>query len=266
MPLSDTTTLKCKACGSVYPRTYTPAEHADREHCDGPLQFYCDACKKFVPDTACETCEKKAQAAAEAKRKREARQSEIAAKIKATERQIHAARSSALSAVASKKCRECGGTFQSSYISEQHHDNEHCDGTLSFFCEYCRRFQSGPICVTCEQRASEAERLRQEREEIERRAAEQRKQLRREREERARLAREQEERRQKTFRRVVMVPGVVVLVASTLCFLLTTQLITHGEIFLPYTAEILFSLLGIGIIATFSIFAIAAFFDLFVGP
>lgn len=266
MPLSDTTKLKCKACGSVYARSYTLEEHTDREHCDGPLQFYCDACKTFVPEAVCAACEKKAQAAAEAKRKQEARRAEIAQKKKAKERQIQAARASALSAVAKNKCRECGGIFQPSYIEEEHHDNEHCDGALAFFCEQCRRFQSGPICATCEQRALEAEQLRQEREELERRAAEERERLRREREERARLAREEEERRQKAFTRIVMVPGCVVLGASSLCFLLTAQLITHGEFVVPYTSHIIFSLLGIGIIAALSIFAIAAFFDVFVRP
>jgi hypothetical protein len=266
MPLSDTTKLKCKACGSVYPRTYTLKEHADREHCDGPVQFYCDACKTFVPDAVCAACEKKAQAAAEAERKQEARRVEIARKKKAKEGQIRVARASALSAIAKNKCRECGGIFPPSYIEEEHHDNEHCDGALEFFCEQCRRFQSSPICNACEQLALEAEQLRQQREEFERRAAEERERLRREREERARLAREREERRQKTFKRAVMVPGVVVLGTSSLCFMLTGQLITHGEFVVPYTAHMIFSLLGVGIIAALSIFVIAAFLDVFVRP
>jgi hypothetical protein len=266
MPLTDTTKLKCKACGSVYPRTYTPEEHADREHCDGPLHFYCDSCQTFVPESTCATCEKKAQAAAEAKRRQDARRREIAEKKKTARRRIQAAEQSALSTVARKKCREDGGMWPSDYTDEEHHDNEHCDGPLEFYCETCHTFQSGPICPKCEERASEEERLRQAEEARKRQAAAARERLRKEREERARLTRQQEERRQKVFKRVVMVPGYVVIGATLLCCMLTAQLITHGEFVVPYTAQMIFSLLGISIFATLSIFVIAAFFDQFVGP
>jgi tetratricopeptide (TPR) repeat protein len=58
---------KCRSCGSVYPPTYTLAEHAERECCVGPMQFYCDKCKSFLAGRtllygACAPCEAKAQA------------------------------------------------------------------------------------------------------------------------------------------------------------------------------------------------------------
>ena len=264
MALSNTTKQKCRACGSIYPRDYTPAEHSDREHCDGPLQLYCDTCKTFIPDRVCEACEARAQEAAEAERKREARRREIEQKKKIVQQRIQAAKKSALSSVAKKKCREDGGMWPSDYTDEEHHDNEHCDGPLEFYCQTCNAFQSEPICIACEQRAVEAKQRRLKREAIERRAAEERERLRKEREERLRRALEEEERRQAQFLKATMVSGRVAFAAAILCFMFTLQLFTHGNFIIPYSEAIIYLLLSIALAAGLSVFFIAIFFEVFV--
>lgn len=266
MPLSDTTKQKCRACGSLYPRSYTLAEHADREHCDGPLEFYCIACTTFVPDSVCEACEKRAQAAAETERKKETRRLEIEEKKKVARRRIQAAKKSALSSVIKKKCRQDGGMWPSDYTDEEHHDNEHCDGPLEFFCDTCRAFQSGPICAACEQRAVEAEQARLNREALERRAAAERERLQKEREDRLRRALEEDQRRQAQFLRAATLSASIALAATVLCFLFTIQLFTHGEFILPFSEAMIYLLLSIATAAGLSVFLIAVFFDLFILP
>lgn len=264
MALSTTTRLKCRACGSVYPTTYSLKEHSDREHCDGPLDYYCDTCRAFVPkpDTVCPACEEKAQQAAEQKRRQEQRRREIAERKKSVERQVDSARRNALSTLARKKCRECGGVYSATYIEEEHHDNENCDGPLAFFCETCRRFVSGLVCAVCEENAQRAEEERRERLEQERLAAEARERLRREREERLRIEREAQERREKAFKRVAMIPACIALGAAVMCFLLAAQLFTHGTFFVPYSGTAIVSLLVLGITSALSLFVVAMFFSL----
>jgi hypothetical protein len=263
MALSNTTRLKCRACGTVYPTTYTLKQHSDSEHCDGPLDYYCDACRGFVPkpNSVCPVCEKKAQQAAEQKRRQEERRREIAERKKAVEREFETASRSALSTLARKKCRECGVVFDPTYIDEEHHDRESCDGPLAFFCEACRKWQSGLVCAVCEDRAQREEIERQERLERERRAAEERERLRREREERIRLAREEQARREKAFARMAFVPACIALAATVLCFLLSAQLFTHGGFFIPYSGIAIIGLLVLGIFSTLSIFVVAMFFS-----
>lgn len=263
MALSNTTRLKCRACGTVYPITYSLKEHSDREHCDGPLDYYCDTCRGFVPkpESVCPVCEQKAQLAAEQKRRQEERRREIAERKQRLQRDFEAAQRTALSALARRKCRECGVVFDSTYVDEEHHDKEHCDGTLSFFCESCRKWQSGLVCALCEDRAQRDEKERQERLERERQAAEERERLRREREEQLRLEREKQARREKAFARIVAVPAYIVLATTILSFLLAAQLFTHRGFFIPYSGLAIIGLLIVGVLSTLSIFMVAIFFS-----
>ena len=154
--------------------------------------------------------------------------------------------------------------WPSDYTDEEHHDNEHCDGPLEFYCQTCKAFQSEPICIACEQRAVEAKQRRLEREAIERRAAEERERLRKEREERLRRALEEEERRQAQFLKATMVSGRVAFAAAILCFMFTLQLFTHGNFIIPYSEAIIYLLLSIALAAGLSVFFIAIFFEVFV--
>jgi hypothetical protein len=263
MPLSTTTRLKCRDCGTVYPQSYTATQHSDRDHCDGQLDPFCDKCEKFLtpPHSVCPICEHKAQQIAEEKRRREERRRQIVERKKDLERQVATANRSAFSTLNRVKCRECGAVYPPTYVDEEHHDNEHCDGPLEFFCEECQRFQAGIVCSACEARAQEAERERQEQLERERLAAEERERLRREHEERLRIAREKEERRARAFTRIAMVPAILSLVASLLCFLFVCQLFTHGGFVLAYSGAAIMSLLAVGIVSAVSLLVVALFFS-----
>jgi len=263
MALSNTTRLKCRACGTVYPITYSLKEHSDREHCDGPLDYYCDACRCFVPkpDTICLVCEQKAQLAAEKQRRQQERQREIAERKEALERQFVAAKRTALSALARRRCREDGRYFDHTYTDEEHHDIDHCDGPIAYFCESCGKWQSGLVCAVCEDRAQLAEKEKQERLELERQAAAERERLRREREEQLRRAREEQTRRERVFARMAFVPACIALVATVLCFLLSSQLLTHGGFFIPYSGIAIIGLLLLGIVSALSLLLVGMFFS-----
>jgi uncharacterized Zn finger protein (UPF0148 family) len=263
MALSNTTRLKCRACGTVYPTTYSLKEHSDREHCDGPLDYYCDTCRGFVPkpETICPVCEQKAQLAAEKQRRQEERQRDIAERKQALERQYVAAKRTTLSALARRRCREDGRYFDHTYTDEEHHDIDHCDGPIAYFCESCAKWQSGLVCAVCEDRAQIAEKEEQERLERERQAAAERERLRRQREEQLRLEREKQARREKAFARMVAVPACIVLATTILSFLLSAQLFTHGGFFIPYSGLAIVGLLVLGIASTLSIFVVAMFFS-----
>jgi uncharacterized Zn finger protein (UPF0148 family) len=263
MALSNTTRLKCRSCGTVYPTTYSLKEHSDRDHCDGPLDYYCSVCSCFVPkpDSVCPVCETKAQKAAEQKRRQEERQRDIAKRKHAIAREIETAQRTALSKLARKKCRECGLVFDPTYIDDEHHDNEACDGPLALFCEACRQWPSGLVCAVCEDRAQLAEQERQERLKREREEAEKLAQLRREREERLRRAREEQTRREKAFARMAFVPACIAITATILCFLLSAQLFTHGGFFVPYSEIAIIGLLILGIVSALSIFVVAMFYS-----
>ena len=261
MALSNTTRLKCRACGTVYPITYSLKEHSDRANCDGPLEYFCDTCLIWCPtsESVCPVCETKAQHAAEQKRRQEERHREISERKKQIAREIETAKRTALSKLARKKCRECGLVFDPTYIDEEHHDKEACDGPLAFFCEACRQWPSGLVCAVCEDRAQLDEKERQERLERERQAAEERERLRQEREERLRLAREEQRRREKVFARMAFVPACITLATTVLCFLLSSQLLTHGGFFIPYSGIAIIGLLLLGVVSALSLLLIGLF-------
>ena len=263
MALSNTTRLKCRACGTVYPITYSLKEHSDRADCDGPLDYFCNTCLIWCPtsESVCPVCETKAQQAAEQKRREEERRRDIAERKQIIAREIETAKRTALSKLARKKCRECGLVFDPAYIDEEHHDKEACDGPLAFFCEACRQWPSGLVCTTCEDRAHIEKKRRDEEIEEQRRAAALREELRRQREEQLRLEREKQARREKAFARMVAVPACIVLATTILSFLLSAQLFTHGGFFIPYSGIAIVGLLVLGIASTLSIFVVAMFFS-----
>ena len=239
--------------------SYTLKEHQNKENCDGPLVFYCLECKAFVPnESVCKKCENKAQAAEEKKRQQELQRKELADRKKASEREIEKSCRGAISAPAKKKCGECGSIFPPSYLDEEHRDNEHCDGLLTFFCEYCKKRVPGVICDTCENRkaderrewAEEQERIRLELEEQERQ--------RREREAKLRHEREELERHQKAFVRIAQIPSYLALLLTFLVIPLTSQLDMHGHLAIAITSCVLV----LAIICAVSVFVIAAFFSL----
>lgn len=263
MALSNTTRLKCRACGTVYATTYSLKEHSDREHCDGPLDYYCDTCRVFLPkpETICPVCEQKAQLAAEKQRRQEERQREIAERKEMLERQYVAAKRTALSALARRRCREDGRYFDHTYTDEEHHDIDHCDGPIAYFCEYCSKWQSGLVCAACEDRAQIEKKKRDEEIAEQRRAAAERERLRREREEQLRLEREKQARREKAFTRIVFVPACICLASAVLSLLLLAQLFVQRAFIIPYSGLAIISLLALGIVSTLSIFVVAAFFS-----
>ena len=263
MALSNTTRLKCRACGTVYPIGYSLKEHSDHEHCDGPLDYYCDTCRGFVlkPETICPACEQKAQLAADKQRRQEERQRDIAERKETLQRQFVAAKRAALSALARRKCREDGRYFDHTYTDEEHHDIDHCDGPIAYFCESCSKWQTGLVCVVCEDHARLAEKEEQERLDREREAAAERERLRRQRVEQLRLKREKQARREKAFARMVLVPACIVLATTILSFLLSAQLFTHGGFVIPYSGIAIVGLLVLGMVSTLSIFVVAVLFS-----
>lgn len=52
--------LKCRECGATRAIGYGCAEHSRLDGCDGQLDFYCNACRRFVPVEKCATCEHRA--------------------------------------------------------------------------------------------------------------------------------------------------------------------------------------------------------------
>jgi cation transport ATPase len=263
MPLTNTVKYKCDQCGSMYAISYTTKEHHDKEHCDGQLVFYCDACKAWVPDqSVCKKCENQAQAAEEKKRQEKLRRKELADRKKALEREIANSCGKAISAPAKKKCGECGGIFPPSYLDEEHHDNEHCDGLLTFYCLECKKRVRGVICDTCENREVDERREREEEQERQRRELEEQERQRRERAEKLRHEREELERHQRAFGRIAQIPSYLALLLTVLCMLLTSQLFMYGGFVIPYSVPIISCFLVLAIMCAVSVFVIAALFSL----
>ena len=263
MSLTNTTKYKCRTCGSMYAISYTLKEHHDTEHCDGPLVFYCLECKAFVPnESVCKKCENKAQAAEEKKRQQELQRKELADRKKASEREIEKSCRGAISAPAKKKCGECGSIFPPSYLDEEHRDNEHCDGLLTVFCEYCKKRVPGVICDTCENREANERRKRAEEDERIRIKIEEKKRIDIERKAKLRHEREELERHQRAFVRIAQIPSYLALLLTVLCMLLTSQLFMYGGFVIPYSVPIISCFLVLAIMCAVSVFVIAAFFSL----
>lgn len=49
--------LKCRECGASRPVGYEAADHSRLDGCDGCLDFYCNACRRFIAAAKCATCE-----------------------------------------------------------------------------------------------------------------------------------------------------------------------------------------------------------------
>jgi len=244
----------------MYANSYTLKEHHDNEHCDGLLVFYCLECTAFVPnESVCKKCEGKAQAAKEKKRQQELRRKELADRKKALELEIDKSCRKAISAPVSKKCRVDGNIYGPSYLDEEHHDNEHCDGPLDFYCQICKKWVPSVICDACEKREQEKRREQEEKQERRRRELEEQERQRKEREEKLRREREKEEKRQKIFVQMTKIPSYLALLLAILCMLLTSQLFIYGS-FVPLAYVVFVCSLVLAILFAVSLFVVAAFF------
>jgi hypothetical protein len=138
------------------------------------------------------------------------------------------------------------------------------DSKWRFFCEHHGEMFSDPVCDSCERAAEEDEAKRradEEKQERRRQAAEERERRQQEYEREQQRKRDEAMAREKAFIRIAKIPASIALATTVLCMALAAQILTHGELVIPYTATIFFGLIGTGIVAAISILVIAVFFE-----
>lgn len=157
-----------------------------------------------------------------------------------------------------RKCSGCG------HIQDLKEGDEcaSCgeDSKWRYLCERHNKMFVAPVCDVCERAAEEEEAARrayEEEQERRRQAAEERERRRQEYEREQQRQYEEAMLQEKAFMRIARVPAYIALAASLSCLALTAQFFTHGAMVIPYTAPLLFTSLGIGIVAALSIFIIA---------